>query len=154
MLAMEKENIINASALFDEEKLLPTYKIKTGMPGKSYGIDVASRLGMNSKIIQFAKEYVSHRQEKDIDTAINKLEKQILLNEKLTAELESKKRALESKEIESNRILNNIDKIKEQALFDAEVKKEEMIQKAREEINQILKNLKDNEIKVIREEEQ
>lgn len=148
MLAMEKENIINASALFDEEKLLPTYKIKTGMPGKSYGIDVASRLGMNSKIIQSAKEYVSHRQEKDIDTAINKLEKQILLNEKLTAELESKKRALESKEIESNRILNNIDKIKEQALFDAEVKKEEMIQKAREEINQILKNLKDNEIKL------
>ena len=79
---MQNDNIINASALFDEEKLLPTYKIKVGMPGKSYGVDVASRLGMPAHIIENAKNYLANHQEQNLDNAINKLEKQFILNEK------------------------------------------------------------------------
>ncbi|MGM9857809.1 MAG: endonuclease MutS2 [Bacilli bacterium] len=148
ILAMQNDNIINASALFDEEKLLPTYKIKVGMPGKSYGVDVASRLGMPEKIIENAKNYLSNHQEQNLDNAINKLEKQFLINEKLTNELNAKLKNLEAKEVESNKILTNIDKIKEEALLEAEEQKEELLAKARAEIDLILKELKENEIKL------
>ena len=148
ILAMQNDNIINASALFDEEKLLPTYKIKVGMPGKSYGVDVASRLGMPEHIIDNAKNYLANHQEQNLDNAINKLEKQFILNEKLTEELNTKLKNIEAKEIESNKILANIDKIKEEAMLEAEEQKEELLKKARIEIDSILKELKENEIKL------
>ena len=148
ILAMQNDNIINASALFDEEKLLPTYKIKVGMPGKSYGVDVASRLGMPEHIIENAKNYLANHQEQNLDNAINKLEKQFILNEKLSEELNAKLKNIEAKEIESNKILANIDKIKEEAMLEAEEQKEELLKKARMEIDSILKELKENEIKL------
>lgn len=148
ILAMQNDNIINASALFDEEKLLPTYKIKVGMPGKSYGVDVASRLGMPVHIIENAKNYLANHQEQNLDNAINKLEKQFILNEKLSEELNTKLKNIEAKEVESNRILANIDKIKEEAMLEAEEQKEELLKKARMEIDSILKELKENEIKL------
>ena len=148
ILAMQNDNIINASALFDEEKLLPTYKIKVGMPGKSYGVDVASRLGMPVHIIENAKNYLANHQEQNLDNAINKLEKQFILNEKLSEELNAKLKNIEAKEIESNKILANIDKIKEEAMLEAEEQKEELLKKARMEIDSILKELKENEIKL------
>ena len=148
ILAMQNDNIINASALFDEEKLLPTYKIKVGMPGKSYGVDVASRLGMPEHIIDNAKNYLANHQEQNLDNAINKLEKQYTLNEKLSEELNAKLKNIEAKEIESNKILANIDKIKEEAMLEAEEQKEELLKKARIEIDSILKELKENEIKL------
>ena len=148
ILAMQNDNIINASALFDEEKLLPTYKIKVGMPGKSYGVDVASRLSMPEHIIDNAKNYLANHQEQNLDNAINKLEKQFILNEKLSEELNAKLKNIEAKEIESNKILANIDKIKEEAMLEAEEQKEELLKKARIEIDSILKELKENEIKL------
>ena len=148
ILAMQNDNIINASALFDEEKLLPTYKIKVGMPGKSYGVDVASRLGMPEHIIDNAKNYLANHQEQNLDNAINKLEKQFILNEKLSEELNAKLKNIEAKEIESNKILANIDKIKKEAMLEAEEQKEELLKKARIEIDSILKELKENEIKL------
>ena len=148
ILAMQNDNIINASALFDEEKLLPTYKIKVGMPGKSYGVDVASRLGMPEHIIDNAKNYLANHQEQNLDNAINKLEKQFILNEKLSEELNAKLKNIEAKEIESNKILANIDKIKEEAMLEAEEQKEKLHKKARIEIDSILKELKENEIKL------
>ena len=148
ILAMQNDNIINASALFDEEKLLPTYKIKVGMPGKSYGVDVASRLGMPEHIIENAKNYLANHQEQNLDNAINKLEKQFILNEKLSEELNAKLKNIEAKEVESNKILANIDKIKEEAMLEAEEQKEELLKKARIEIDSILKELKENEIKL------
>src|SRR5574344_2202292 len=41
--ALSHEEITNASMVFDEEKLLPTYKLKMGLPGESYGLIVARR---------------------------------------------------------------------------------------------------------------
>ena len=148
ILAMQNDNIINASALFDEEKLLPAYNIKVGMHGKSYGVDVASRLGMPEHIIDNAKNYLANHQEQNLDNAINKLEKQFILNEKLTEELNVKLKNIEAKEVESNKILANIDKIKEEAMLEAEEQKEELLKKARMEIDSILKELKENEIKL------
>lgn len=148
LLAMEKPNIINASSLYDEEKFMPTYKIKTGMPGKSYGIEVASRFGMRKDIIDHAKEYLSGKQDQNLDSVINRLEKQILENEKVHDDLIKRENDLTRREVESNKILANIDKIKEEAKKEAEEEKEALIAGAKKEIDKILQELKANEVKL------
>ncbi len=148
LLAMEKSNILNASALYDEEKFMPTYKIKVGMPGKSYGIEVAMRFGLREDLIRNARAYLEGKQDKNLDEVINKLEKQILLNEKINTDLNKRENELKRREEESNKVLANIDKIREEAKQSAEEEKELLIAEAKKEIDNILNELKQNEVKL------
>ncbi|HVN05859.1 MAG TPA: hypothetical protein VMT86_15665, partial [Bryobacteraceae bacterium] len=43
--------VLNASMGFDEQTLEPTYVLHTGMPGKSAGLEIATRLGMPEDIM-------------------------------------------------------------------------------------------------------
>ncbi len=36
---------------FDEERLLPTYRLRMGLPGESYGLIVAKRFGIPDSLI-------------------------------------------------------------------------------------------------------
>ena len=54
--------VLNASMGFDEETLQPTYVLRLGAPGKSAGLEIASRLGIRENLIDDAQpEYVDAR---------------------------------------------------------------------------------------------
>jgi DNA mismatch repair protein MutS2 len=57
--------VVNASMGFDEETLQPTYLLRLGAPGKSAGLDIASRLGLSPELIERARERMSSH-ERDI----------------------------------------------------------------------------------------
>ena len=47
--------IVNGAMEFDQENLRPTYKLLTGVPGMSCGIDIARRLGLPTRVIDHAR---------------------------------------------------------------------------------------------------
>ena len=59
------ESVLNGSMGFDEATLLPTYVLHLGAPGKSAGLDIASRLGLPPRIIERARIAMSST-ERDI----------------------------------------------------------------------------------------
>jgi DNA mismatch repair protein MutS2 len=57
-LAAETVGIVNASLQFDAETLTPTYRLLKGVPGRSYGLAIARRLGVAADVLAEAERAV------------------------------------------------------------------------------------------------
>jgi DNA mismatch repair protein MutS2 len=80
----------NASMGFNESTLEPTYVLQLGAPGKSAGLDIASRLGVDPTLIEDARSRLS-TSERDIASFLSEM------NRRLT-ELDQEKRTLSERE--------------------------------------------------------
>src|ERR671933_983584 len=63
----------NASAEFDVETLTPTYRLLTGIPGRSNALAIASRLGLDPAVIERARGYLSP-EEVQVDTLLGQIQ--------------------------------------------------------------------------------
>ncbi len=66
------EGVLNASMGFDDETLQPTYVLKLGAPGKSAGLDIARRIGLDRELIDSARKHMSTT-ERDIASFLSEL---------------------------------------------------------------------------------
>jgi DNA mismatch repair protein MutS2 len=57
-LDAEGSGIVNASLQFDPERMEPTYRLVKGRPGRSYGLAIARRLGLQPDLLDRAEELV------------------------------------------------------------------------------------------------
>ncbi len=97
-LAMEIPELENASLEFNRETLQPTYRLQIGLPGSSYALEIAQRLGLPDEICKRATELVGDN-ERSLAALISSLESELAemredrarLKERLTnaTELES-----------------------------------------------------------------
>ena len=55
-LASETQGAVNASLQFDADQLKPTYRVVKGIPGRSYGLAIARRLGFPADVMALAEE--------------------------------------------------------------------------------------------------
>jgi len=75
--AAGKEDIVNVSVAYNPQTYKPEYKILYGLPGESFGIDIAERNGIENSVIEKARKYVGTEK-----VNVNKLIKEIVLKQK------------------------------------------------------------------------
>ena len=146
--ALSSEGVINASVLFDEQKMTPTYLLKQGVPGRSYGLEMADRYQLAKNIIMRAHEILKKQGHDQSINALANLQKLISENETKTRMLDEqmKKNALVVKNLEERQ-----QKLENQRLHlfeDVEVAKGETIAKAEKEIDAIFELLKNPNLKM------
>lgn len=93
-LATEVPGVVNGSLQFDGETLSPTYQFRKGVPGRSYGLAIARRLGVDAAVLAEAEGRVSER-ERELDALLaraeardRELQELVARNEALRLELE------------------------------------------------------------------
>jgi DNA mismatch repair protein MutS2 len=87
----------NGSMGFDAATLEPTYVLRLGAPGKSAGLDIAERLGLDPAVIEAARARMSHT-ERDVARFLSQLDVQLGALERERATIASRERDLDAKE--------------------------------------------------------
>src|SRR6185369_236442 len=72
-LASKVQGVVNASLQFDSAALAPTYRLIKGVPGRSYGISIARRLGLREDVLDRAEERIP-KGERDVNRLLADLE--------------------------------------------------------------------------------
>jgi DNA mismatch repair protein MutS2 len=91
------EGVVNASMGFDEKTLQPTYVLQLGAPGKSAGLEIASRLGLSEDLIARARQRMS-TSERDIGVFLNELHQRLRRTAVEEQDLREQRQALEARE--------------------------------------------------------
>lgn len=73
IMANKVKGIINGAMGFDEENLLPMYKLLVGKPGSSYTFSIAQRIGLDQSLINRARKLVDEGHF-SLDKLLNKAE--------------------------------------------------------------------------------
>jgi DNA mismatch repair protein MutS2 len=94
--------IVNAAMEFDQEHLRPTYRLLVGVPGTSSGIEIARRLGLPERVVEYAQASLSpeSREARDLIAYLHRsrdeMEEIKRQSREELAQLESERRALRS----------------------------------------------------------
>jgi DNA mismatch repair protein MutS2 len=73
-LASSLPGVVNGSMEFDAATLSPTYRFQMGIPGRSYGLAIARRLGVDSVVLERAEAQVPER-ERALDALLHDVER-------------------------------------------------------------------------------
>ena len=94
--------IVNAAMEFDQENLRPTYRLLVGVPGTSSGIEIARRLGLPERVVEYAQASLSpeSREARDLIAYLHRsrdeMEEIKRQSREELAQLESERRSLRS----------------------------------------------------------
>ena len=90
------EGVVNGSMGFDEDTFEPTFLLQLGLPGKSAGLEIATRLGMPEDIMMRARRSMSDR-ERDVTRFLSELHRRIEETQALEHSLREKLADLEKR---------------------------------------------------------
>ena len=145
--AYRREGVTNAMMVFDEKKLLPTYILKIGFPGRSYGLEMANRYHLDREVVDLAKKNLEMTGNQSVSDVIDKLSAVLHNNEEMNKKLIEKERLLDGKTRDLEHQSEVLKGKKDNLLSDVEQTRTKMIEDAKKQINDVLKILNKPDVK-------
>ncbi len=138
--ALSTEGVENASCEFDVETLRPTYRLLTGIPGKSNAFAISKRLGLPDHIISAAKEALSHEDERfeDVITDLEISKKSVIIEQERASQF---RRDAEKLKADYEKQKEKLDAKREKLLADAKKEARMLLEDAKSEADKILKEI-------------
>ncbi len=133
VFASDTSGVRNAAMRFDVERLMPTFQMAVGQPGRSYALSIAERLGIGRDVLDRASRILGPEGER-LERLLATLERQ---REELAERLEATDTAREAARGEAELLRSELDRLREReddlmadAAARADAKLQETLQRA------------------------
>ncbi|MFQ5606496.1 MAG: endonuclease MutS2 [Candidatus Zixiibacteriota bacterium] len=143
-LPLSHTELENASLEFDRESLRPTYRLQMGVPGSSYAIEIAERLGMPREIVDSATGELGS-EERSLAGLISTMEEQL---RQLRADSASLGEKLASSEVLERRYRARLEELErgvEEQKNTALSETEELVKNTRAELERIVREVRESQ---------
>lgn len=142
--AYNTQDTINTSMEFDDKSLKPTYRLLIGIPGASNAFNIASRLGMNSSVVERGQSLMSGESQ-DLNNMISDLENRRKEfennNQKLEQQLAKNKEVEEDYENQRDQL----EKSKDSEIKAAKIRANQIVSSTKKKTEKIIDHLKELE---------
>ncbi|MCS7028986.1 MAG: endonuclease MutS2 [Bacteroidia bacterium] len=141
--AQQAEGIVNAAMIFDTQTMTPTYQLKVGLPGSSFALEIAQRIGLPEYVLEYAKNAIGEQK-----TQIEHL-LQIITEERNTLTQQTHSLAQKNKELEAllkkyQQEQEKLEKEKKQIIRQAEETASKIIKEANKKIEEAIRAIKES----------
>ncbi|MBC8047866.1 MAG: Smr/MutS family protein, partial [Fimbriimonadaceae bacterium] len=141
VFASNHAGVLNASMLYDEAELKPTYQLETGKPGSSYAFEIAQKTDLSKNVIESAKNLVSkeHIRFEELLKSVRIEKEHLKLREK---ELSKKEQDLKHKELNMREAIDKAKEKERQFNLKKLEKEDDVLRKMEFEFKNLLDELK------------
>ncbi|WP_279006431.1 endonuclease MutS2 [Thomasclavelia cocleata] len=139
--AKNEEYILVAAVEFDQEKMIPTYRLIEGSVGNSYAIEISSRLGLKEEIIELAYQ-IKENSLTDSDKLLEKLQNELTQVQIERDNLELLTNEAKNKMNRYERLINNFEKQKDELIENAKQQANQLLEDSKQEIDLVVEELK------------
>ncbi|MBD3256829.1 endonuclease MutS2, partial [candidate division GN15 bacterium] len=140
-LALDHSEIENASLEFDRKTLAPTYRLQMGIPGSSYAVEIAGRLGMPEDICKHATTLLG-TSERSLGELISSLENELkqVREDKadLTERLDKARRLEEYYKAQTAKLESEVEERRTEALKETE----DLLEESRRELERMVAEIR------------
>jgi len=138
--ALNEKGVENACCEFDVETLRPTYRLLTGIAGKSNAFAISSKLGLPSYIIEDAKSRISKKDE-TFEDVLTELENNRVIIENEKIEIEKYKREIENLKADYENRQKKLNESRDKILRDATQEARDILQEAKDTADEAIRDL-------------
>lgn len=141
VFAEQNDKCVNASVQFDPMTHNPTYKFNLGIPGNSFAIEIATKLGLNENLIKRAKELTGDLNV-ELTDLIKKIDEQRKELGKEIYRFQLKNKLLERKISEKDNIIKDLELSKKEILKKSKIKAQEYLLELQQKMNTEIEEIK------------
>lgn len=147
--ALVTDGFENASFEFDVENLKPTYHLLVGIPGKSNAFEISKRLGLSPSIIERASSFIQ-QDHASIEEILKSIYEDKLTIEKQKEETQKNLNQIEVLRKSLEKDNSDLVQKRQQMIDDAKSEARDILFSAKEEANEIIKELNSEQLDVKR----
>lgn len=142
--AHSTDGCANGSMEFDRKTLSPTYRFHANIPGSSYALEIASRVGLSDQIINRAREVLGSDRAELEDLIMNLTEK-MRSYDKLVVDEKKQATAFANYEEEYNRRLTVLKEREKSLKSKAKSEAQEILSQARKTVEAIVREIREKQ---------
>jgi DNA mismatch repair protein MutS2 len=143
-LAAETPSVVNASLQFDVESMSPSFLLVRDRPGRSYALEIASRLGLPAELVDAARGRLGNA-ERQMDQVLRELQSAEEELRCLTSGARADSRSLSRREAESDAQARKLAEQERMLEREARNRVDRYLLEARKQVEQVIADLSDGE---------
>ncbi len=142
--ANSSKGVLNGGMQFDTKNIMPLFRLEVGVPGSSFAFELSRKMGLPENLIKDAEaragsEFV------DIERQLKKISKNRRAWEERVARIKSTDKTLESITERYQKELSDIQALRKKAIADAKAEAAQIISQANKQIEQTIREIRENQ---------